>query len=110
MDLCETYAELKPQPPFGYTDTLKQLAVRDELNRRAAIADSEWPLIDSHQARVGMKECALVASWGHPQNVSHTVTKTGDSAQYEFGNCPWDMCSSKQYAYVAKGEVVGLQY
>jgi hypothetical protein len=110
MDLCESYASSGPQPPFGQFDVIRLQAIKTELARRAAVPETEWPLIDQHEARVGMDECALRASWGHPMKVSHTVTAGGDSAQYVFGTCPWEICTSKQYAYVAKGHVIGLQY
>ncbi len=110
MDLCETYASYKPAPPFGQYDMAEQQVVRDELQRRDAINQTEWPLVEKHEAKVGMHECALIASWGHPQEIQHTETEKTMTAQYTFGKCPWDFCRSTQHAYVAQGQVVSLQY
>ena len=111
MDLCKAYASSGPQPPFGSFDPIRLDAIRSELESRQAVSESDWELIDKHKAHIGMQECALVASWGEPKKITHAETPTGLSAQYVFGSCPWDDCpKSRQYAYVANGKVIGLQY
>jgi len=110
LDLCESYASYAPQPPFGHFDMAERQEIKAELERRAAITDTEWSLIDRHEAKVGMHECALIASWGHPQEIQHTETEKTSTAHYTFGKCPWDFCRSTQHAYVAQGQIVSLQY
>ncbi|HEV8025792.1 MAG TPA: hypothetical protein VGP50_00105 [Stellaceae bacterium] len=60
LDLCRAY------PMF-----LDQKGVRAELNRRLAVGDPEWVLIDQHKIYIGMSECALLASWGKPEKTDH---------------------------------------
>jgi hypothetical protein len=99
-DLCSTY-EVFATPMMGIDRREWAKTIKAELNRRGAVAPGEWPLIDQQKIRVGMSECALLASWGSPLGINHTVTAAGDSAQYVYGG--------GNYAYVTNGRVTGMQ-
>jgi hypothetical protein len=87
-------------PTFSYPERLA--AIKTELNRRDAVSDEDWPLIDNSKVRIGMSECALLAAWGQPTVINHTMTAAGESSQYVY--------SVSRYAYVANGSVTTLQY
>jgi hypothetical protein len=72
-----------------------------ELKRRKEFTDRELALIEVHKVDVGMREPALLCSWGEPQRRNRTATVSGVSVQYVY----YDTV----YIYVEKGVVVSWQ-
>jgi hypothetical protein len=101
-DLCSAYAS------FGsYAD--RQNAIQAEITRRGLIDLADWDMVRQHRVRIGMTECALLASWGYPIDSHRTVTQGGDETQLVFGACNWGNCSPSRYGYVQNGRVVAIQ-
>lgn len=74
LNLCRAYPML-----------FDQKGVRAELTRRLAVGDPEWVLIDQRKIYIGMSECALLASWGKPeQSVSEKALQSGDTLRYVY--------------------------
>ena len=96
-DLCAAYHD-------GHPPT-----VRAELERRGAIAAADWPDVEARTIRVGMSQCALLASWGIPGlwgNVNRSVTAAGTETQWVYRDC--DACEAT-YVYTERGVVTGWQ-
>jgi hypothetical protein len=72
-----------------------------ELRRRKEFTFRELALIEARKVDVGMREAALLCSWGDPQRRNRTATVSGVSVQYVY----YDTV----YIYVAKGVVVSWQ-
>jgi hypothetical protein len=50
---------------------------RAELERRQALTEEEWQLVDQHKIRLGMSRCAVLASWGPPTDVKQQTNEYG---------------------------------
>jgi len=92
LDLCRAYPML-----------FDQKGVRAELNRRLAVGDPEWVLIDQHRIYIGMSECALLASWGKPEKMDHDNTlRSGGPLRYVYHD-------GADLVYVGDGKVTSFQ-
>lgn len=97
--LCASYHAKSAGLAFGAATYEKNRpAIRDEIIRRELVAPSEWGIIDEHKIRVGMTECAALASWGPPTRVNRA--SYGDQWVY----CGYN-CIRNQYVYVRGGRV-----
>lgn len=74
-------------------------SARAELNRRKALTSTEWKLIDDTQIAIGLRETALLCSWGRSE-VNRTVTAHSVWKQYVYGTT---------YVYVENGRVTAVQ-
>lgn len=50
---------------------------RAELERRQALTEEEWHLVDQHKIRIGMSRYAVLASWGPPTDVKQQTNEYG---------------------------------
>ena len=74
-----------------------------QLNRRLAVGDPEWVLIDQHRIYIGMTECALLASWGKPEKMDHDNTlRSGGLLRYIYHD-------GADLVYVADGKITSFQ-
>ncbi len=72
---------------------------RAELERRNALSENEWRLVDDSRVAVGMSEIALICSRGRAR-VNRTVTVQGEHKQFVYGDA---------FVYVEQGRVVAFQ-
>jgi hypothetical protein len=77
---------------------------RGELQKRKALDDEEWALAESKKIKVGIRELALMCSWGRPREINETVTSGGKSKQYVYREYSG---AKGQYVYVRNGLVTG---
>jgi hypothetical protein len=87
-DLCLNYYVYSRRnvglPTSSYPERLA--AIKAELDRRGAVRAEEWPFIDTSTPKIGMSECGVLAAWGEPPTINHTVTAGADVAQYVYGS------------------------
>ena len=78
--------------------------VEDELKRRNIFTEEEWGLIKQKKIKIGMREIAMLASWGStPANTTRTAN--GIRRQWVFGRPP-----HARYVYTENGRVTSIQY
>jgi hypothetical protein len=74
-------------------------SVRDELKRRGTLNSAEWNIVSAHQIAIGMREVALLCSWGLAR-VNRTITAAAVRKQYVYGD--------RAYVYVENGRVTAI--
>jgi len=83
--------------------------VRTELQRRNALTDQEWGLIDSGYLQIGMSELALICLKGNVivgyGTINVTTGTWGVHKQYVYENA----FGSRSYIYVENGKVTSWQ-
>ena len=89
----------------------KNSNVRNELERRGLLSDTEWDLIDTNYIQVGMSELALIClRGGIIPGVNGTVNVTSGSwgihKQYVYESA----LGGRSYVYVENGKVTSWQY
>lgn len=103
--LCSTYGGVYGG---GWTNT-RPANVRQAIQRKGEITQSEWNAINNRRAFIGMSEPALLCSWGAPNfygGINQTSTASGVSKQYVYRACSG--CKA-DYVYVENGKVTALQ-
>ena len=94
----------------------KKVAAKDELIRRNAIPENEWPLIESGRVTIGMSIYGLFCSWGVPTvfgTANRTITENGVHVQLVYR----EYLKKTRYVYTLQQEgqppdsakVVGIQ-
>lgn len=73
----------------------------EEIVSRGYFSQSELDLIDSKSIQMGMREEALICSWGRPSDVNKSVGSWGEHKQYVYGG--------GSYVYVENGRVTSWQ-
>ena len=53
-------------------------AVRNEIDHRKLVSESDWPVIDVHDVKKGMSLCALLAAKGPPTTIVRTHEPEAD--------------------------------
>lgn len=103
-DVCKTYGGLSNLAFNG-----KKMAApwKDELIRRKLVTDDELTAIENKKIFVGMKECALYASWGEPRKQNRTVSGSGVRVQNIYGS--YGKHNKPTYVYVSNGVVTSWQ-
>lgn len=105
-DLCSAYWLYSPNSGpdlFKYPE--RQSAIRTEIERRGAIAVTDWPSVESGKVTIGMSGCGVLAAWGPPTHVNNTATAAGTTSQlvYYDGGLP------KNFVYLRNGVVIAVQ-
>lgn len=103
MSLCTRAFGTLRGGVYGYTP---DAIARAEINRRELIKEVEWTAIDQQKIRIGMSECALLASWGRPTNINTSVSSRGKSKQYVYRGYS---AASTNYVYVKDGIIEAFQ-
>lgn len=67
-------------------DPKRRDAIRQEINRRKAIPQAQWRLVDSGKLVVGLTQCAMLAELGFGFGARRTVTANGQTIQFVYPN------------------------
>ena len=70
--------------------------LRAEIDRRGLIDPEDWSMVAREKVHVGMSECAMLASWGPPDDMHRSVGGWGVHVQWVYG---------RQYVYTENGTV-----
>jgi hypothetical protein len=105
--------ELKSQDVFALCNAFnfnRDAEVKNELQRRGALTDEEWGLVESETIAVGMSELALICLRGAIVPGYGTVNVTsgswGTQKQYVYVSA----LGGRSYVYVENGKVRSWQY
>ncbi|MGI9311170.1 MAG: hypothetical protein ACR2P7_06530 [bacterium] len=80
-------------------------AFRSALVSRGLIKRTDFSAIKAGTLKLGMSECAIIASWGLPSDINKTVTTYSASEQWV-----WEHYSSGyRFAYLEGGVLTGWQ-
>lgn len=61
----------------------------------------EWALIEKRKIAIGMREGAMVCSWGDPNSTNRTLTTGAERRQYVYGD--------RTFVYTTNGTVDAIQ-
>lgn len=90
---------------YYYSDNM---AVKNELIRRAVISSREWGLISNNDICIGMSKCALLASKGPALQINTIESLEGNTLQYVY-RLPFSTIISPYYVYLKDDRVVSIQ-
>lgn len=94
---------------YAYTNQSKSdrfPAIRDEIQRRKLLADSERAAVEQGVMQIGMSRCAMLAVQGYPLAENNTTSAAGSYVQHVF-NSPGGR--KKVYVYTTNGRVTSWQ-
>lgn len=101
--LCYRYNDAR-----GNSSLQKDVPVlRAEIDKRGLITPDEWSLVEQKKIKLGMSECALVASWGSGKVNKHTNVN-GQFNQHVY-RLDWCRSCNVQYVYTRNGRVTSWQ-
>lgn len=81
--------------------------LRTEIDKRGLISPDEWELVNQKKIKLGMSECALVASWGSGK-INKYTNSHGQFNQHVY-RLDWCRRCNVQYVYTQNGRVTSWQ-